>query len=255
MECIPAYCHNSSFGSSAQEREAYFGQLKAKVSQFITTQLEAEPKLDPRHLRDQLLRILGKEGDKPSECSGTVKQWRAIRRILFVQRWPQSWGPKETGPVLWGVVYSDAHHVGLMGNRVIVESYVVNQGKANLAGRGGSELDGVAMHAERMNNPDLSVSHPALAVLVHGVVEWTSGHALPGRGALYAIDAAGVRKIWQDGEAGLQVFGHPDGDGFTVMYHDENRHQSSGGDVTLTSVIDVYVVGPKGPTRVVSHRY
>jgi hypothetical protein len=138
--------------------------------------------------------------------------------------------------------------MGFMGDRIVVLSYVVNHRKARLAGRGGSELNGVSMHADRMWNPGRGP-----AVLINGVVEWSSGHALPCKAALYSIDETGVHLIWKIESASLQVLPDPGGEAFTLIYHDERRHQSSG-DVGLTTVVEIYMVRPGGLKQVVRQR-
>jgi hypothetical protein len=233
---------------SEKERDASFSQVQAKISEFIIAQLEAEPRLEPRHLRDELLTMFG---TRNQSITGTQRDSRTgpDREDPFIQRWPQSWGPLESGSIIWGVTYSDPHHLGLMGDRIMVESYVVNQGKAHLAGRGGSELDGVSMQADRMFN-----LKPALAVLIHGVVEWSSGHALPCKAALYSIDDTGVHLTWKINTASLKILPDPNGEAFTLMYHDEKRHQSTG-EFSLTSVVEVYVIVPGGLKQIISQRY
>ena len=114
---------------------------------------------------------------------------------------------------------------------------------------GGSELNGVSMHADRMWN-----SLPGLGVLIHGVVEWSSGHALPCKAALYSIDETGVHLIWRIDAASLRVLPDPSGDAFALMYHDEERHQSTG-KFALTSVVEVYEVLPGGLKQVLRQRY
>lgn len=243
---LHAELHGSAL--SEKQRDASFNQVRATISEFIIAQLEAETRLEPRHLRDELLLMLGR---KNQSITGTQRDSRTgpDPEDPFIQRWPQSWGPRETGPIIWGVTYSDPHHQGFMGDRVVVESYVVNQGKARLAGRGGSELDGVSMQADRMSN-----LHPALAVLIHGVVEWSSGHALPCKAALYSIDETGVHLTWKIDAASLQILPDPSGDAFTLMYHDEKLHQSSS-DLSLTSIVEVYVIVPGGLKQIVRQRY
>jgi hypothetical protein len=95
---------------------------------------------------------------------------------------------------------------------------------------------------------------PALAVLIDGVVEWSSGHALPCRAVLYSIGETGVRPTWKLDTASLQVLADPHGEAFTVIYHDEKRHRSTG-DFRLTSVVEVYIVNPGGLERIVRRIY
>lgn len=219
---------------SSAARDSDFDQLEAQVSAFLIAQIEAEPKLEPEQLHDQLMLVLGA---KPRDSEPAV----------LIQRWPESWGPRETGPVVWGVVYADFHHHGMDGGRTVVESYVVEGGRARLAERGGSEADGIDLHAY-----PISTAGRGLEVLVSGTLQWSSGHELPGKAALYSIDQTGVHLTWQIAKPGLRAFGHPDGEGFTVMYHDEDRHTAGN---NLDSVIEVYLAGSGELRRIVSQWY
>ncbi|MFN7937484.1 MAG: hypothetical protein U0R19_29420 [Bryobacteraceae bacterium] len=204
--------------------------LPTKVSKFVLAQLEAKPNLSGQELAGLLPAAIGRQDRE---------------QLPFAERYPP-WNPKQGEPVLWSVVYSYPQHTGVGGNRIVVESYVVEQGKARLAGRAGRELDGVSLKAERVVH-----YKPGLYVLIHGNVMWSSGHALPGMAVVYEIDAAGVRVVFRRKASGMLAFAPPHWDGFTVMYHDEARHQAG----QNASVIEFYVVEPAGLRRVVYQRY
>jgi len=119
-----------------------------------------------------------------------------------------------------------------------VESYVVENGKVRLAGRGGSEMDGinVRFHAERASNELL---------LVQGTVAWSSGHVLPAKAVLYRANATGVTAIWQTavlGELGVISIGR----GFVVQFHDEALHTLTAAPTT----VQVYFLDGDRPTLV-----
>jgi hypothetical protein len=59
-----------------------------------------------------------------------------------------------------------------------------------------------------------------------------------------------VHLIWKIDTHSLDVLSVPDGTAFTIMYHDEKRHQSTG-DFKLTSVVEVYQIVPGGVKRIV----
>lgn len=235
---------------SKKQRDTYFYRLKAEVSRFIIAQLEAEPELQPRHLRDQLLRILGRKGREAGVQYDSQSIGQMEPEEPFVQR-RSFWKPEEKGKVLWGINYSGTHINAFGGNRIVVESYVVREGKATLAGRGGSELDGFNMQAQR-----IFLGESTLGVVIHGIFEWSSGHVLPAKAVLYEISETGVRKIWERAEPQLRIIATSDG--FILTYHDERRHFADPakpwGQVRM-EIIEVYVAFPTGLTRVARQRY
>jgi hypothetical protein len=79
-------------------------------------------------------------------------------------------------------------------------------------------------------------------------------NALPCKAALYSIDETGVHLTWRIHAASLQVLPDPEGTAFTLMYHDEKRHQATG-DFSLTSVVETYVIRPGGLRQIVRERY
>jgi hypothetical protein len=217
-----------------RERNMYFDQLQARLSGFILDQLEAEPGIDRWQLRDQLFRV---RGAKPPERSHYKDG-----QPPYVFRLPASPGAGEAGPVVWAIVYGDALYYGMGGRRIIVESYVVDRGKARLAGRGGSEMTGYDLNADEMRSP----SPNSVSILIHGILEWSGGHQFPGKAILYDVGPAGVQTAWESPMLpGLTA--HPEGAGFTVIYHDEERHVQAG--VRDASVTDTYSAGPQGVVR------
>jgi hypothetical protein len=217
-----------------RERNLYFDQLQAKLSGFILDQLEAEPGIDRWQLREQLFRA---RGAKPPQRSHYYDG-----QPPYVFRLPASPGAGETGPVVWAIVYGDALYYGMGGRRIIVESYVVERGKARLAGRGGSEMTGYDLNADEMRSP----SPNSVSVLIHGILEWSGGHQFPGKAILYEVGPAGVQTAWESPMLpGLTA--HPEGAGFTITYHDEERHVQTG--ARDASVTDTYSAGPQGVVR------
>jgi hypothetical protein len=133
------------------------------------------------------------------------------------------------------------------GRRIIVESYVVEDGKARLAGQGGAEMTGYDLNADVLpGGPPNSVS-----VLIHGILEWSGGHQFPGKAVLYDVGPAGIGTAWESPMLpGLTA--HPEGGGFTVTYHDEERHLQTG--LRDASVTDTYSLGPLGVVRVATRQ-
>ncbi|SRR5712691_373168 len=224
--------------SNDRERETYFNQMATRLSDFVVEQLEAEPRLDRWQLRDQFIRA---RGSVPAERSHYHDS-----QPPYVFRLPPSWGPDEAGPIVWAVVYGGAAYYGMGGSRIVVESYVVENGKARLAGRGGSEMSGFDLNADELQNR----SPNSVSVLIHGILEWSNGHQFPGKAILYDVGPAGVQTAWQTPTLpGLTA--HPDASGFTVTYHDEERHQAGLRDASVT---DTYSAGPQGVVRIATRQ-
>jgi hypothetical protein len=224
--------------SNDREREAYFNQMETKLADFLIQQLEAEPRLDRWQLREQLIRA---RGSVPPERS----HYRD-GQPPYVLRLPLSGGPNETGPIVWAVVYGGAAYYGMGGSRIVVESYVAENGKARLAGRGGAEMSGFDLNADELRTP----SPNSFSLLIHGILEWSNGHQFPGKAVLYDVGLAGVKTEWQTPTLpGLTA--HPDATGFTVTYHDEERHQAGFRDASVT---DSYSAGPQGVVRIATQR-
>jgi hypothetical protein len=217
-----------------RERNLYFEQLETKLSDFVAAQLEAEPGIDRWQLRDQLIRARGAVPPERSHYHDSQPP--------YVYRLPASQAPNQAGPVVWAVVYGDALYYGMGGHRIVVESYVVENGKARLAGRGGSEMAGFDLNADEIRGP----SPNSIYVLIHGILEWSGGHQFPGKAIVYDLGPAGVQTTWQTPTLpGLTA--HPDGAGFTVTYHDEERHVRDG--LREASITDTYSLGAEGVVR------
>jgi hypothetical protein len=214
-----------------REREMYFNQMTTKLTDFVVAQLEAEPRLDRWQMREQLIRARGAVPPERSHYHDGQPP--------YVFRLPPSSGPSDAGPIVWSVVYRDTLYHGMGGSRILVESYVVENGKARLAGRGGSEMSGYDLNADEIPNP----SSNSVSVLIHGILEWSNGHQFPGKAILYDVGPAGVQTAWQTPML-LGLTAHPDPTGFTVIYHDEERHQAAG--LRDASVTETYSAGPQG---------
>jgi hypothetical protein len=212
-----------------------FNRLKAIMTNFVITQLEAEPRLDAELLRKQLTRILVvRSGDHSA----------AVFRKPLV---PYTLPP---GPAIWGVAYEVPLYDGWGGNRIIVDSFVVDQQrKARLTGRGGFEMSGFELGAFEVPN----LSHDALSVMIYGMWPWSSGHSLPGKAILYSVNPGGVQALWQTPILpGLEAARVPLGpDSFMIQYHDESRHTLKLPD---DRTIDTYRVTETGLKRV-AHRH
>jgi hypothetical protein len=128
-------------------------------------------------------------------------------------------------------VYDGDIYPGTGGARIVVESYALDQGKVRLAGRAGSELNGIVMRENRGGAQQVGANE----VLVQGQVGWASGHVLPFGAALYRVSETGVAIVWNPPVTpGLRasVFGSH----LMVEYHDEKLDNGHDPDTRL----DVY---------------
>jgi hypothetical protein len=211
-----------------------FEQLKDTVTSFVITQLEAEPEIEWWQLRGQLVRILGIKYDDstPDHFNGSPYVFRVL-------------GLRKEDPIVWALCYEGDAFNGLGGSRAVVESYVVENGKARLAGRGGSEMDGYVLNAEQIWNP----SPNSTSILTYGVLQWSSGHAPPAAAVLYGVSPAGTKTLWTFVAPGLQLMmgREPQPMLFAIEYQDEECHSQN----LPSTAIDVYSVDHQIPYRVV----
>jgi hypothetical protein len=216
------------FERDKADHEQEFARLREVVASFVIAQLEAEPKLSTMQLRAQLIDILDRVDDG-------VHKTLVFRTTRL----------EEKDPLVWAVVYNEDAHYGLGGSRIVIDSYSVEKGKARLAGRGGSEMDGYALEAESVYSPSLS----SITILIHGRLGWASGHELPAGAVLYGVNQTGVRALWTLNAPGLVFVGRVAA-GFVIQYHDEERHAANLPDTAL----DVYITNQEPPRRAV-HEY
>lgn len=221
---------------SKTQRERQFEQLKRIVTGFVITQLEAEPAIERGQLRDRLIRILG--GQRGEQNADAFLGPPYVFRTL---------APNKDGPSVWAVAYRGDVYDGLGGSRTVVESYVVESGKARLAGRSGLETDGYELNAEQIWNPEAN----STSILIHGILDWSSGHEHPSAAAPYSVSPAGVKAIWKLTAPGIQFLGK-DGLLFVIEYHDEQRHSKN----LPSTAVDAYAIGGNSaiPYRVI-HRF
>lgn len=215
------------------QHEQLFGQLKKVVTNFVVAQLNAAPEMKWWQMRGQLIRVLGTKyaEDAPDHFHEPPYAFRGLRL-------------SKEDPIVWALAYKGDAFPGMGGSRVVVESYAVENGKARLAGRGGSEMDGYDLKAEQIWNPSAN----STSILIHGILLWASGHVLPAAASIYAVSPAGVNKLWTLAAPGLNFVGTED-NLFVIAYHDEHRH----GDDLPSTAIDVYSVntGHGIPNRIV----
>jgi hypothetical protein len=210
--------------------------MQTVVEQFVVKQLNAEPRLTREQLRDLLNQVL--------------EPWEGFGREPHVFRSPPNWAANETGSVVWAVVYRDDATLGMGGARVTVNSFVVDRGRAKLAGRGGSEMSGnaISILEMRISSPD------RILVMLQGNVEWASGHELPARAILYGVSQSGVANLWDSKVLpGLKVSLTKSEAGFKVQYHDEAAHQLDWAS-PHTTVVDTYALDADGVRRVSTER-
>ena len=214
-----------NFKSDRAQRERQFAQIESLVTYFVIAQLDAEPAIEWWQLRDQLVRIFGAKFDlnTPDHFHEPPYVFRARR-------------PRKEDPTVWAIAYQGDAFNGQGGMRVVVESYVVENGKARLAGRGGSEMEEYDFKAEEV----LNLAANSTLVLTHGRLQWASGHEIPAKAVLYSVSPAGVKAIWSFASPALRVIGS-EGTYFAIAYHDEKLHSQN----LPSTVVDVYAVGGK----------
>jgi hypothetical protein len=225
--------NRETFESDKARHKRQFEQLKNTITSFVIAQLEAKPEIEWWQLRAQLILVLGTKYDEQTPDH--------FHEPPYVFQAMQS---GKEGPIVWALAYKEDAFYGFGGSRVIVESYVVENGKARLAGRGGAEMDGHDLKAERIWNPLAN----STSILTHGILQWSSGHALPAAAVLYSVSPEGVKTIWKLAAPGLRLLGN-DGMLFAIEYHDEHRHTENLPSLT----VDVYSVDRNSaiPYRVV----
>ncbi len=154
------------------ERDAQFERLEALVSAYLIAQIEASPDIKADDLRARLIELLQiKRGDLPF----------VLRTDPF---------PGRAGPSVFSIVYDGHVWSGVGGARTVIESYVLDHGKAERAGRLGRELDGIGGGVARVVGDEL---------LFYGLLEWSSGANLPYEADLYRVNESGVSLVWASG--------------------------------------------------------
>ena len=211
-----------TFAAEKALHERQFERIKNIVTSFVIAQFEAEPEITRWQLRDRLIRILGVKFDESTPDH--LHEPPYVFQVLPL---------KKADPAVWAICYRGDVYNGFGGARTVVESYVVEEGKARLAGRGGSQMNGYGLSAEQIWNP----SAHSTSILTSGVLLWSSGHALPAAVALYGVSPAGVKALWKFSAPGLSLMSN--GEMFAIEYHDENRHAKN----LSSTAVDVYYVG------------
>jgi len=209
------------FQADVARREKEFDGLKEIVSRYVVARIEASPDIKVWDLRNGLIDVLGVKYDErlgPDNFHQPPYVFRIEPPYL------------SNRPVVFALVYDGDVYDGSGGARVVVESYALEKGKARLAGRGGSELNGIYMRENRGGAQQVGADE----LLVQGLVAWSSGHELPYGAALYRVTENGVETVWAKVTPGLHasVFGSH----LMVEYHDEKLDNGHDPDTRL----DVY---------------
>lgn len=212
----------SDFKLYAARHDRQLELLKETVSSFVISRLGADPHIDPWRLRAEVAEVLGIQFNPAAPDH--VHEPPYVFQSLRIDR---------DAPFVWALVYSQNAYEGSGGERTVVESYVVENGKARLAGRAGGERDGYVLNAEKIWNPLPN----SISILVYGIYAWSSGHELPAAAHVFSISPSGVRTIWSFGGPGFRLIGVSDAL-FAFRYHDEQRHQQN----LPSDVVDVYAV-------------
>ena len=222
---------NGDWEAEQAQREKISDGIKEIVSSYVIARIEASPEINWWELRDGLIQVLGVKYDERGGPDAPFRQ----PPYVFLSN-PAS---RKSGPVVFSVVYGGDVCLGSGCARIVVESYVIDHGKARLSGRGGAELNGIEGRAQQVGTDEL---------LVQGQYAWASGHVLPYGAALYRVSDGGVSTVWQapiTPELSASVFGGH----LLVQYYDEKRNNFRNYPLSL----DVYSLD-EGVPKLVFHR-
>jgi hypothetical protein len=203
--------------ADAARQEKILDGMNEIVSNYVIARINAAPDISPGDLRDGLIQVLGYDQRPDPHESPYVFR---INPPYLSNR-----------PVVFSIVDDGAVCYGIDCARIVVESYALDHGKARLAGRGGSEMNGIVMQEARGGAEQVGADE----LLVQGQRTWASGHVLPFKVALYRVSETGVQTVWQTpitpGVIATVFGGH-----LMVEYHDEELDSEHKPDTRL----DVY---------------
>ena len=131
--------------------EHQFEQLKSILTSFVIAQLEAEPEIEWWQLRDQVVRILGIKYDPrtPDHFHEAPYAFRVLK-------------VRKDDPIVWAIVDRGDAFKGFGGSRIVVEAYVVDNGKAGRLTAGeygwvGESNAALARRPSRSGQDDLEI--------------------------------------------------------------------------------------------------
>ena len=120
---------SQSLGETVESRRKAGSALRDKISQFIVDQVEAKVDITKEQLRAQLQAVLCASPNAECDCNHPP--------VVITNRWL---GPKGTSQFV--VAYQiNLGFMGPKGSITVLESYVVEDGKARRSATGGSEFD------------------------------------------------------------------------------------------------------------------
>jgi hypothetical protein len=180
-------------------------QLNALIDAFLIHQIEAVPGLSDGQLQTGLTTLVA---DRDTDYNGSplVYSNSAI--------------PDHPRVIVVGYeVFLGINGIG--GSASIINSYVLADGKAHLAGTGGAEMSGINLHGEvLLGTPD------SVTILASGTVYGSNG--IPAaRAAVYRADTTGVHTVWVSAfRSGLRAVS-PNAGEWIIVFVDRNRYQRS----------------------------
>lgn len=182
----------------AADRSANFARLKNLVRDFVIGEINRHPRISDADLRAKLTDVLPEmpwadDDLSPYVFSSADKHVRAV--VYFV--------------------WFGFHGIG--GTGIVIDSYVTENGKTRLAGRGGGELSGHILTAEHVSSSPSSIK-----LLGHGRLTGSNGVGT-WRAAVYNVDRQGVHTLWQTMLLG-GMEAHSDGNRIIVQYIDRDRY-------------------------------
>jgi hypothetical protein len=108
---------------------------------------------------------------------------------------------------------------GIGGSASIINSYLLADGEARLAGTGGAEMSGINLHGEVLLGTVDSIT-----ILTSGTVYGSNG--IPtARAAIYRADTTGVHTVWVSAfRSGLRAVS-PNAGEWIIIFVDRNRYE------------------------------
>jgi hypothetical protein len=173
----------SPTGTTVEDRRKAGFVLRGKISQFVVDQIEAKPNITKDQLRAQLRAIICAHPNLECDCNHPP--------YVLANAW---FGPRGTSQFV--VAYQiNLGFMGPKGSITVLESYVVEDGKAKRSAAGGGEFDAYNTNFEMVQQFFNPVE---IWVLTWGMVNGASGRGLRGRAAVYRISTDSVTIAWDD---------------------------------------------------------
>lgn len=229
-------------GSTLESKRHDGFLLRDRISQFIVDQMAAKPDTTRDQLLAQLRAILCTSPGQVCDCDHPP--------YIFLN---SSWGGTKAA---WPFVVGYQMSLGFMGAKgdvTVMESYLVEDGKARRAARGGGEFDGYVVNFQMIQQ---FYDPSEIWVLAWGTVQGASGRGLSGRVAVYRTTTDAVKVLWDDGDDAREcnLTAQRNEIGWGVNYADRDRLY---GNDPNPYFLDIYEIqyAKRTFSRVVHHQH